>query len=354
MKILLLSRYERLGASSRLRFYQYLPWLEARGIEVSAAPFFRNAYLERFYRSGGKSPAEIFAGYGRRIAALLKLRQFDLVWLEGEILPWLPAWIEGWMERAGIPYAVDYDDAIFHRYDRHANPIVRRFLGTKIDRVMRRARAVVAGSDYLAERAVAAGAKCVEYLPTSIDLDRYPAAAGKAGGRITFGWIGSRTTAAYLRPLYEVFAAIAEDHDIRVKLIGAGGWELSHPCFEYLDWSEESEAADIESFDAGIMPLPDSPWEKGKCGYKLIQYMGCRKPVVASPVGANLRIVQPGVNGFLASTPSEWKAALLALLQDQPLRERLGLAGRRQVEREYCVQVNAPRLEAILRRAAGQ
>lgn len=351
MKVLLLSRYERLGASSRMRFYQYLPALREAGIEVSVAPFFRDAYLAGFYRSGAKSPLETLAAYARRFLVLTRLRDFDLVWVEAEILPWLPAWAEAWLAWRGIPYVVDYDDAIFHRYDRHPRAIVRRLLGTKIDAVMRRARAVVTGNDYLAERAVAAGAGRVEILPTAIDLSRYPDRPATPGPRFTLGWIGSRTTAPYLDALRPVLAELVRDFGARVVLVGAGTDGPSQPGFEHRNWTEAGEVAEIQGFDVGIMPLPDTPWERGKCGYKLIQYLGCCKPVVASPVGANRRIVEPGVNGFLASTPAEWKSALLALRQDPGLRERLGRAGRARVEREFSTRVNAPRLAAILREA---
>jgi len=353
MKVLLLSRYGRLGASSRLRFYQYLPWLAGEGIEVVAAPFFGDAYLRGFYHDGAKSRAQTLAGYGRRLVDLGWARRFDLVWLEGEALPWLPDWAERWMRAAGIPYVVDYDDAIFHRYDQHRSPLVRMALGAKIDRVMRLARIVVAGSDYLAERAVAAGAGRVARIPTAIDLARYPAGQGGSGEALTVGWIGSRTTTEYLRPLRDILVSLASEWNLRVKLVGAGSREFDEPCFQYVDWSEDSEVAEVQGFDIGIMPLPDSPWERGKCGYKLIQYMGCHKPVIASPVGANRRIVTHGVNGFLAATPAEWRGALHALAQDRELRARLGRAGRALVESEYCTRVNAPKLAAVLREAVG-
>jgi glycosyltransferase involved in cell wall biosynthesis len=101
----------------------------------------------------------------------------------------------------------------------------------------------------------------------------------------------------------------------------------------------------------GIMPLPDDPWSRGKCGYKLIQYMACGLPVVASPVGANLDIVEHGVNGFLASTPQEWLAALRELEANPALRKTMGEAGRRKVEAEYSLRYAAPRVEAAYRRA---
>ena len=102
--------------------------------------------------------------------------------------------------------------------------------------------------------------------------------------------------------------------------------------------------------DIGIMPLPDAPWEKGKCGYKLIQYMACGLPVVASPVGVNTEIVAQGENGFLASGDSQWTEAINTLVADVALRQRLGRAGRRQVETTYCLQAQAPRLIEMLNR----
>ena len=113
-------------------------------------------------------------------------------------------------------------------------------------------------------------------------------------------------------------------------------------------WSEEKEVADIQCFDVGIMPMPDDPWARGKCGYKLIQYMACGRPVVASPVGANQQIVEDGVNGFLAATTADWVRALCTLRDSSDLRERMGKAGRFKVETQYCIQVTAPRLLSLL------
>src|SRR5207245_190948 len=100
---------------------------------------------------------------------------------------------------------------------------------------------------------------------------------------------------------------------------------------ETLPWSHVSEVDAIRQFDIGIMPLPDEPWERGKCGYKLIQYMGCGVPVIASSVGVNAKIVVHGRTGLLANTPQEWLAALRTLLADAMLRRSMGLAGRQSV-----------------------
>ena len=123
---------------------------------------------------------------------------------------------------------------------------------------------------------------------------------------------------------------------------------------EVLPWAEETEVVDISAFDVGVMPLEDSPWERGKCGYKLIQYMACGLPVVASPVGVNSSIVSDGENGILAKSSGEWLKALELLLSEPDLRRTLGQAGRRKVEEEFCIQVTAPRLASLLRQVGAQ
>lgn len=100
------------------------------------------------------------------------------------------------------------------------------------------------------------------------------------------------------------------------------------------------------------MPLKDSPWERGKCGYKLIQYMACGLPVVASAVGANIDIVTDEVNGFLVHTSSQWEIALERLLADHSLRKSMGAQGRKRVESTYCLQVTAPKVAQLLKSAA--
>jgi len=117
---------------------------------------------------------------------------------------------------------------------------------------------------------------------------------------------------------------------------------------EIVPWSRESEYDLMRSFDVGIMPLPDSPWEQGKCGFKLIQYMACGLPVVASPVGVNSSLVEVGINGFLASSNAEWVLALGKLREDLSLRIAMGAAGRRKVEDRYCSQIMAPKLLTLL------
>ena len=350
MRLLMLPRYEPLGASSRLRTYQYIPSLRAAGIDVTVSPLFSNEYVRALYQ-GTSRLGEALRGYSRRVMAQLAASKFDVIWLEKELLPWTPAVFDRLRGHAAV--VVDYDDAIFHRYDEHPSAIVRRMLGGRIDAVMRRADTVTAGNAYLAARAEAAGCQRVERLPTVVDLQRYaPRFPGPEGEPLVLGWIGSPATAHYLQSVAPVVARLQARHGFRAIAVGARADQVVGTPFEPVAWSEAQEASLVAGFDIGIMPLPDEPWARGKCGYKLIQYMACAVPVVASPVGVNREIVQPGICGELAADSDAWETALSKLIADPELRDRMGSEGRKRVEAWYSLQAQAPRLVAILQEAA--
>ncbi|WP_282041248.1 glycosyltransferase family 4 protein [Halomonas alimentaria] len=358
MKVALLSKYSRLGASSRLRSLHYLPDLEQVGIEVTPHALFGDDYLKRLYGGKGRSLASVARRYAQRARQLRRLKHADLIWLEYEALPYVPHWLERGLMPRGVPYVVDYDDAVFHHYDLSSRRLVRSLLGRKIDKVMASATAVICGNDYLAERARQAGARRIERVPTVVDAHRYSAgepASSESGRAPVIGWIGSPSTQRYVLDLKPVLEAMHRKHGVRLVLVGARpelASQFGELPVEVLPWTEESEAQAISGFDIGIMPLPDGPWERGKCGYKLIQYMAAGKPVVASSVGVNVEIVQGWECGELADKPEEWSEALGGLLVDPARREALGRRGRQAVEQHYSLQAQAPRLAEILRSAA--
>lgn len=351
MRCLILSRYASRGASSRVRFLQYLDYFCANGLEVKVAPLFSDSYVSAMY-NGNRRVFEIVSCCWNRLKYVLSARCYDVVMLEKEVLPYIPAVFERLLGRMGVPYLVDYDDALFHLYDTHKKFFVRLFLGKKIDAVMRCAAVVVAGNDYLAERARNAGAARVEVIPSVVDTDCYRPREGPENEIPVVGWIGTPKTSHYLRPLLPVFEALQREMPVRFVAVGAREGDFTGTPVQVWPWSEETEVDSIQRFDIGIMPLEDSPWSRGKCGYKLIQYMACGLPVVASPVGVNRQIVIEGENGVLAETADEWQRALEALLVLGPRgRRAMGSVGRKRVENWYSLRVQAPRFLAALREA---
>jgi glycosyltransferase involved in cell wall biosynthesis len=121
----------------------------------------------------------------------------------------------------------------------------------------------------------------------------------------------------------------------------------------FVPWREENEAVEIGRAHVGIMPLPDEPFARGKCGLKALQYMATGRPVVISPVGVNREIVTSGENGILASTEDEWVAALEALAESAAFRKKMGAAGRRTVEQRYSAEVVAAKFASAIRTTLG-
>ena len=353
LKLTILSRYSRLGASSRLRTLAYLPFLNAAGFEVTCTSFFDDDHLKQIYSNQLKKTS-IPRYYSNRALHCLDARKSDVIWIEKEAFPWMPWALERLALPRSIPIISDYDDALFHQYDLHSNSFVRAVLGRKIDRVMQNSDLVTAGNSYLANRAKAAGAKQVEIVPTVVDATAYwPQTPTHANGKLRIGWIGTpQTWGKYGTPNITFFRDFAKKHNVIFRIIGASLSATHDNEFEYLPWTEPNEVSLIQGMHIGIMPLTDSPWERGKCGYKLIQYMACGLPVVASPVGVNGEIVEHGINGLLAKNIDEWQSTLARLVSDPQLRAAMGAAGRKKVLDHYSLQAQGPRLVKLIAEVA--
>lgn len=351
IRVLALVKYGPLGASSRMRALQYLPWLENKGLHVTVQSLMDDDSLRSRYQRGGYAIAHLLSSYAQRVKAMLGRASFDVLLIEKEALPWWPLWAELALLR-GVPFILDYDDAIFHNYDLHRLPWVQHVYGRRLDGLMAHASLVIGGNEYLAQRARDAGAPWVEVIPTVIDLARYPIKSAGTNEVLDslprIVWIGSPSTVHYLQTIAESLQVLAKRVPFILRVIGGGEIHFPGVITEVVTWTEATEVTSIQAGQVGIMPLEDTPWERGKCGYKLIQYMACGLPVVASAVGANNDIVIPDQTGLLARNTDDWIAGLELLLKDASLRQRMGDAGRARVEELYCIQKTAPQLVNLL------
>lgn len=334
-----------------MRSYQYLDYLRHNGIEVTVAPLLSNEYIENLYQKRETGIRKICKFYLSRLSFLINAKKYDLIWVEKEIFPWFPAVFEYLLERLRIPYIVDFDDAVFHFYDTHPNYLVRNFFKNKIRYVIRRAEAVVVGNSYLYDYAISAGAKYVEIIPTVIDFNRY-SCKDEYNSQFTIGWIGSPSTSKNLNVVESSLKSLVIDNkDIQVMLIGADSTALLGLSLQRVSWSDNTEVESLRKLDVGIMPLVNEPFEHGKCGYKLIQYMACGLPVVASPIGVNNDIVKEGQNGFLAKDNREWEERLYYLYKNPRIRKEMGLNGRALVEKSYCIQVTSGKVSSLIEKS---
>ena len=214
----------------------------------------------------------------------------------------------------------------------------------KIDQVIAFSDQILAGNGRIAEYARQLNPR-VTILPTVIDTKRYQPRSQNNNEQVTIGWVGRWSSAFYLDKLIEVFREICIKHpQAQIKVIGAG--DIKWPGVNLISqqWRVETEIEDLQSLSIGLMPLEDDSYARYKCGLKLLQYMGVGVPSIASPIGVNSEIIQDGINGYLASSPSEWYDRIDQLIKDPSLRTRLGGQGRHTVETKYSLKNALPLL----------
>ena len=346
MRVAAFSKYGPAAASTRQRLLQFVPALEQAGIHVDHHPLISDDYVRSLATGGGYSRLAIIRSYARRVAELVRQPRYDALWVYAELFPFLPAVFERLAFRPRRPLIYDFDDAFFVGYQ--GKPA----LSGKTDGLIAGAATCCCGNQYLLDHALRLNSRSI-VLPTVVDTSTYLPLADIPSRPPTIGWIGSPSTWRYVRPLLPLIEELCDRRAARFVVVGAGR-EAETDRFDAMEirqWSEDREIVDVQSMDIGIMPLPDDSWARGKSGYKLVQYMACGLPVVASPVGANQVIVENGKNGFLARSRDNWASSLDVLLQSPELRRGLGRAGRERIVSEYSLQAQAPRLVGVIQTA---
>ena len=248
----------------------------------------------------------------------------------------------------------DVDDAIYVRKPRRLGdaPDESPWRKRKFAATCRWVDEVAAGNDVLAGVA-RASARAVSVLPTSIETAAYLPTSAAADDPPTIAWIGSPENLIYLEMIRSALARLTVRHPmLKMRVICSRFPVWPEINVEGIAWSSATEAKSLAAAHIGVMPLTDDAWSRGKCAFKLLQYMAASLPCVASPVGANTEAVVDGVNGFHARTTEEWERSLESLILSPELRARFGAGGRAHVESRYSMRVYRERYLALLARLA--
>jgi glycosyltransferase involved in cell wall biosynthesis len=318
------------GASSRYRVFQFLPSLTKAGIShaVHLPP-----------ESPGSGIQRLVTALRERRAIAGMANESRSVFVQKRLLP--IAQVDALA--AARPLAFDFDDAIFTSPSGERSRVAQRRVEERLKHVLATAKIVIAGNRYLCDYANQF-ARQVVHLPTVIDHTRYPAKAHAATPETVIGWIGHSVNHPYLLDMSEVLQGLATRLKIRLLVVSDRDLAIPGVQVENRRWSEATEVRDI----LGIMPMPDDPWSRGKCGFKAIQYMAAGIPVVCAAVGANIEIVRDRIDGFCAGSETQWRDGLAALIADVNLRQQIGTAARARIQANYSLEYAAPQLIEIL------
>lgn len=320
-------------ASSRLRVYQYLPFLKKSGIQFDIYPV-RDSFSKKH-------------GIFKKLMVAFYIWRADVVFVQKTYIPdYMRKMFKRWKKKL----ICDLDDAIFSlpHYKKGGD------LKKSCEDLFAYSSCVIVGNEYLKKWMLKRN-KNVDVIPTPIDTNVYSAMPKPfTEAPVIIGWIGSTANNEYLNLLPRVLGEISKKYNVALKIISGSLRFLHLDNFKipatFREWHLETELNDVRSFDIGIMPLVDNEWTRGKCAFKALLYMSLGIPVVCSPVGVNKEVIKDGVNGYLVTTRKEWVEKLGKLIEDPNLRCKMGTEGRKTVEEKFSLKVNAPLLKNVLER----
>ena len=315
--------------STRYRIAPYIPRLREQGIVCDV----RHSFPPKYHR---------ISWLGWRLSHLLRklcrlkdwCRTFvvpcDVIVIERELFDDPSSWMERIFRSRCKRLILDVDDAIFLRYPE------------KFPLLCRLSDLVIVGNSFLAT-ACESDAREIKIIPTAIELKEYlPSGRTTRNQPAVVGWIGTETNIPQLKLILPALREVSQNIPLVLRVISSSArpfseLDLEGIELEFQEWSADTAIDDIREFDIGVMPLVDEPWERYKCGFKLLQYMAAGVPAIASPVGVNSQIIQSGVNGILAENTADWISALQKLLTDEDCAHQMAATACKTVEEHYSV-----------------
>jgi hypothetical protein len=354
VRLLIFTKYTYEGPSSRYRHYQYLPYYQNH-FETYIFPFFKSSYKYKFNN--------IVTIYNviksiimRIIHIILFVKKNDIVLIEYELIPYFPSVLEYILFLRKVKYILDYDDAIFHNYDKSPNKLVRSFLKNKISNISSKASFIITGSPYLTNYFITYNKNVIE-IPTSINFNKYNSKIEKNyRNTINIGWLGSITTSKNLIFLSKVFQDLKLEYRDKIKFIFCGFDEnqlvhFNNTEIEIIQWSAKNEFDFLNNIDIGIMPLEYNDFNKGKCGFKLIQYMAMEIVTISTPLETNIKINRNN-NNLFATDETDWYTYLSNIIDNLSDFKEIGKRNKDIVKNYYSVEVNYNKYIKILKQVA--
>lgn len=361
IRLLILTPNPLESASTRYRIAQFLPYLSKAGITGVISPFLDSELFNEIYRPGisARKITRLLAAIRQRFQLLLTAGDYDCIFISREIMTIGPAIHEWILSKAmKIPLVFDFDDATWVPYDSPTYGNLVRLIKpvAKTSHIISFSQAVIAGNSYLAAYASRFNSR-VTIIPTVVDSELFrPTTAQHQPKRApVIGWIGSHSTAQYLRLITNALQIVAKRENFTFKVIGAGmNIDIDGVTVDNRDWDLQREMEDFRSLDIGVYPIVEDEWSIGKCAFKAIQYQAAGVACIASPVGMTSEVIEQGRTGILAKNEREWVDALEYLLSSPQIRQQMGQAGIESVRAKYSLQVHAPRLAEVIQQAVSQ
>ena len=322
MNVLAITRKPH-SASFEQRIHNHIELLEQLGVEVTV----------RVYPKA----------FSKQAAVLAEGKGYDLVWWHRHLLP---RWRLRQLRKSANKLVFDFDDPVGFSTRTHGRSFKRSRLFAA---TLRASDAAMVGSHYLEQQA-APFCDNIHRIPMAISLPKNIPERDNSREGVELLWLGSASTQKYLEELRPALERIGELRpDVKLRLVAHQPMSFGALKVEFVQWSPETQEQALQQCDIGLCPMPDTPWTRGKCPYKVLQYMAYGMPWVGSAVGEN--IISAGVansadqRGICASDTDEWVQAI-STLADSPRRQQLGENCRDYIARHHEREIVAEQIAA--------
>jgi glycosyltransferase involved in cell wall biosynthesis len=309
--------------SSRFRFRQYIEPMKAHDINMIESYSKLGSFYSNDFRISKLS--FVLLNLMERFSLLRKQAEFDIIFLQREIISTLYTY-EYFLKK---PLIFDVDDAIY--LNQRGNYYAKR--------ISNKADLIICGNNYLANYYSSLN-KNIAIIPTPVDSDKY-IDLGQKKNKFIVGWIGTSDNHWHLEILENSLIKLFNDYsDIYFYIVSDKNFafkSLNNKRVVNIKWSKENEVENINTFDIGVMPLFDTDWTRGKCSFKLLQYMSCARPVVASNTGMNKEVLKKNHAGFLANNDDEWYEYISFFYNNRISLSEFGRCGRELIISKYSL-----------------
>lgn len=339
-------KYSSKGPSSRYRIFNYIEFYEREGYKTKVTPLFGDWYLESLWAQ--KQTIffyfKIIKAYLKRLKIIFSLPSASLIYIGAELLPYVPFGIEYFLRIKKIKYIVEFDDAIFHNYDQSNSTLIKNLLSSKTNKVLTHASYIITGCQYLTDFCKKKNSNIIE-IPTCIDKRKYSSPKLKANNNeFVIGWIGSPTQSKQILKIIPSLKKLNQVHDFKLNLIGFDRSleiRLEGLPYHIIDWNDATEIDEMRKFSVGIMPLEETPFNNGKCAFKLVQYMAIGIPTISTPLQSNININKNSGNLF-ATNIKEWYECFQKVILNRKSFEEVGKKNKEIALNKYSIQANYP------------
>jgi glycosyltransferase involved in cell wall biosynthesis len=344
-----------ISPGQRHRIEAWSPGLERAGWAVDFYPFEDERLHSVIYSPGHwlEKSVGLLRCYARQARQVLNRPPCDVVLVFREAALVGPAVLERLLRRWGAPILYDIDDPVFVPYTSPTSGYWSLLkCARKTHALFKMSHTVVAINRLIGDYAARFN-EAVTIVPNFVDTDHYRPRghdAARAGRPARLVWMGSRSTIGNLASLGEPLRRLQNEGHAPPRVVSVGEPRLPGVALEVRSWTPTTEVSELQDCDIGLVPVPDSPWNRWKFFLKTIQFMAVGLPVVAQRMGSNPEVVEDGVSGFVVETSEQWYRCLKMLLLDENLRLRMGKAAREVVERHYSRATQLPRVIELFER----